>query len=213
MTLFPSPLAESGQTAKRKALGNIDPAGLTRIFTGVAYILYGLALGPHWNVHPPLSTFFGFLIVLLVIVAIPYSGEKFLDWLKGKIVYPRTGYVLVDGPIGVPAEPSLFRTLTFALVFFSIAAGLFLFMFQSTKWIFLFAGGLAVANSYGSASRNWLRLLAILGLTATVVLLNIGFAERFGIFLGGLGAVKIMDGAATLFLYVRRNPVARMPQE
>lgn len=213
MTLFPSPLASTTARAKRKAFAQTDSDGLTRIFTGAAYVLYGLALGPHWNVHPPLSTFWGLFIVLLMLVAVPYCGEKFLAWLKAKVVYPRTGYVAVNGPTESPAEPSFSRTLVFALVFLSIAAGLFLFLFESTKWIFLFAGGRALANSYRSAQGNWIRLLAILSLTAIVVLLNVSFAARFGVFLDGLGAVKIVDGAAALVLYLRRNPLARMPQE
>jgi hypothetical protein len=43
--------------------------------------------------------------------------------------------------------------------------------------------------------------------------LNASFAARFGVFLDGLGAVKIVDGAVALVLYLRRNPLARMPQE
>jgi hypothetical protein len=213
MTLFPSTLASATEGAKRKAFEQADSDGLTRIFTGAAYVLYGLALGPHWTVHPPLSTIWGVFIVLLTVAAIPYTVEKFLVWLKVKVVYPRTGYVSVDGPMEFPAEPSFFHTLVFALVFLSIAAGLFLFLFESTKWIFLFAGGGAVANSYKSAPGNWIRLLAILSLTVIVVLLNVSFAARFGVFLDGLGAVKIVDGAVALVLYLRRNPLARMPQE
>jgi hypothetical protein len=216
ISLFSSSAASAAESAKRRAFENMDPAGLTGIFAGAAYVLYGLVFAPQWKVHPPLSTPMGLLVVLLALVAMPYCGEKLLERLKARIVYRRTGYVAVAGPADLPAQPSFYRTLILVLVFVAVAAGLFLFLFDSNKWIFLFAGGQAIANSYRSAPRNprnWIKLLAILGVAVFAVLLNITFAERFGLFLSGLGTLKIIDGAIALVLYLRRNPVARMSEE
>jgi hypothetical protein len=213
ISLFSSSAASAAESAKRRAFENIDPAGLTRIFAGAAYVLYGLVFALLWKVHPPLSTPKGLLVVLLALVAMPYCGEKLLEWLKARIVYRRKGYVAVAAPAGLPAQPSFYRTFILMVAFVAVAAGLFLFLSDSSKWIFLFAGGQAIANSYRSAPGNWIKLLAILGVTLFAVLLNITFAERFGLFLSGLGTVKIIDGAIAFVLYLRRNPVARMSEE
>jgi hypothetical protein len=160
--------------------------------------------------------------------------RQILDWLKSRITYPRTGYAApppcadyaqssgsevlslrdADANQGKAAQQLYSeRTKHLGLIISLTLVVFLLVLFFRNPWVCSVAGLMMSAAMWIAARREqqltWIALAGfpIMGIALTLFLpLSIAGPERVAWFIAGSGALFFLDGAFTLFRYLRANP-------
>lgn len=198
--------------------------GLFNILGGIGCLLYAASfeIGKERSVLNLVTAACWCLIML--------RRDQILEWLKGRITYPRTGFVpnpykrhegrielRIDDP--APETPPdvrrarrnrTLRTLPGIAV---IGVAMALLVEVKTPWICLVA---AVLTGFAFCSMRQLparqSLIILLGMPfagLAMSVLRVGVPQRADAFMVGAGAVFLIDGTVTLIRYLFRNPVVR----
>lgn len=219
--------------AERRASRYWFDDGLPTILLGTAYLLMAFFLlypreGSSALVEiATLAAVLGYGILIL-------RQRQILDWLKSRITYPRTGYAAPPPCADYPqsscavtlslrdadanqgeASRQLYaeRTKHLGLVVSLTLVVFLLVLFVRNPWICSVAGLMMTAAMWLAARREqqltWFALAGfpIMGIALTLFLpLSIAGPERVAWFIAGSGALFFLDGAFTLFRYLRTNP-------
>lgn len=209
--------------------------GLPQILGGAALALYGASVWYFftWSIW----NFVVGTALLLALIAISLRGEKTLEWLKGRVTYPRTGYAPFPPPpppeydgffppdpitelhINTPnrdTPPDIRRawlswlgTTALACSFPTVCV---LLWDIRTPWICFVAAllidGLFWFVAYREKSFPWIMLFGLPFIGLAMSVLSVERNYRLAELMIGLGILAIFDGAVTLIRYLRRNPVA-----
>lgn len=210
--------------AKRRARNYWDIDGLPALRAGAFIVLWGvfyLSTGIHKSL---------WAIVVLGVWGLSWKKKGIIEWLKGRITYPRTGYVApptaptyfnrdlptIISIIKNPEEPIVGRASTKAIEFTDIPSFLLLVLiFADNYWLIPFNRGLislaclATAILFWRKNRKdppWFEIAgaAIAGLVNAI--LQVSGEERVGIFLLVFGAASMAKGATLLIRYLRQHP-------
>jgi hypothetical protein len=227
--MSPSSLIAADQRASRYWFDD----GLPTILVGTAYLLMSFFLlypregSSTFAAIAAFAAMAGFGILIL-------RQRQILDWLKSRITYPRTGYAAP--PPGADdaqscgatllslrdaaqnqseASRQLYaeRTKHLGLIVSLTLVVFLLVLFFRNPWVCSVAGLLMSAAMWLAARREqqltWFALAGfpIMGIALTLFLpLSITGPERVAWFIAGSGALFFLDGAFTLFRYLRANP-------
>jgi hypothetical protein len=209
--------------AKRRAwiYRNID--GLPALLQGATFILWGL----FWLLVPDLARSGWMLYVLFMALWILLDSDGLLEWLRARITYPRTGYVV---PLEVPPEPR-FITLNLDQRECDLNTGAgtvrkragrkgLAFICILTLWLAalaensgLFLGGIAVVTAlwdWWQRRQNppWLSIATVLLIGLLMNVMPLTRARRAAIILLVLGSSLMFKGATLLVSYIRQHPVS-----
>lgn len=222
--------------AERRARRYWAVDGLPQMFGGAVLALYGASLWYllAWSIW----NFVVGIVLLLAYIAISVRGEKTLEWVKGRVTYPRTGYAPFPAPpppeydgffppdpitelhINTPnrdtpsdirrAWRSWFRT---TVIVGSFSAVWPLLWDIRTPWI-CFVAGLLIDTlfwfvAYREKSFPWITLFGLPFIGLAMSLLAVERNHRLAELMVGLGILAIFEGALTFVRYLLRNPVAR----
>jgi hypothetical protein len=220
-------------TAERRASRYWFDDGLPTILVGTAYLLMSFFLlypregRSTFAEIATVAAILGYSILIL-------RQRQILDWLKSRITYPRTGYAApppcadypqscasevlslrdADGNQG-EASKQLYaeRTKHLGLIISLTLVVFLLVLFFRNPWVCSVAGLMMSAAMWFAARREqqltWVALAGfpIMGIALTLFLpLAIAGPERVAWFIAGSGAIFFLDGAFTLFRYLRANP-------
>jgi hypothetical protein len=225
----PSPLIAADQRASRYWFDD----GLPTILLGAAYLLMAFFLlypGEGRSAFAEIATVAAVLVYGVLIL----RQREILDWLKSRITYPRTGYAAPPRCANYPqscgavtlalrdadvnqgeASRQLYaeRTRHLGLIVSLTLIVFLLVLFFRNPWICSVAGLMMSAAMWLAARREqqltWFALAGfpIMGIALTLFLpLSIAGPERVAWFIAGSGALFFLDGAFTLFRYLRSNP-------
>jgi hypothetical protein len=207
--------------------------GISLLVGGLACLLFGSGMFlSRYGTETPLRIF---LIILCFVLWFPISlrHSQIVEWLKSRITYPRTGYVLppylaenkshplaLAAPLGCedampPGEWQRVRkdrNRRVLLMFALIALPLSAMTYVHNRWI-LFAAGIAMSVALWIGTWNVQRLpwvllpgFPLLGLYMTISAPEFVGVQRFGLFFAGSGALLVLQGALSLFQFLHRNP-------
>jgi hypothetical protein len=204
--------------AKRRARDYWDIDGLPALLAGASTVLLGVlwSTGKH-------QSFWDFLF-LWCAVSVWFDSDKILEWLKGRITYPRTGYVApprddAEGEsdpysmISITNEPPMApeaikkgRASRRAIRLGDFPLFLFVAWVADIGW-------LAASACVAAALMLWHRYeddppwFEIAGAAmAGLVILLVDSPRRLGIVLLVFGAAGMVKGAILLIGYLRRYP-------
>jgi hypothetical protein len=228
-----APLFSAEQRASRYWFDD----GLPTLLTGLACLLMAFfLLYPRTGNSSPVATVVSLAAVVLYGVVLLRQRE-ILDWLKSRITYPRTGYVRpphfaenanppqeltilsLGGANAAQAETAnaLYRDRKrrMGLTMILTMAAVLPMLFFRNPWLCSLAGLLLAAAMWFGARLeqrlSWIVLagLPVLGVTLSLFLPRdrIG-PERAAWFLAGSGVLFVLEGALTLFSYLRQHPRA-----
>jgi hypothetical protein len=213
--------------AKRRARDYWDIDGLPALRAGAVIVLWGV----YW-----LSTGIHRSMLAMVILAgwiLSWKKKGILEWLKGRITYPRTGYVappkvspylkrdqstiisIIKEPIE-PEEPIEGRASRKAIEFTDIPFFLLLALFfADNNWLVSLNGWLISLASLATAilfwwkdkkDPPWFEIAGAAIASLVNALLQATGEKRVGIFLLVFGAASMMKGATLLIRYLLQNP-------
>jgi len=199
--------------AKRRARDYWDIDGLPALLAGATTVLLGVV----WLYTGDRSVwdfllFWAFFSPLL-------KSKKTIEWLKGRITYPRTGYVAPPkatpyskrDPYTIisitkePVAPIDGRASRKAIGILNFPLLLFVLWFADVGWMVCgacLASALLFWREYED-DPPWFEIAgaAIAGL----VILPVDGSRRFGVFLLVFGAAGMVKGATLLISYLRRH--------
>jgi hypothetical protein len=201
--------------AKRRAKDYWNIDGLPALLKGATTVLVGvvcLATNRHWSAWD--------LFWLCFFLSILLEGKKTLEWLKGRITYPRTGYVgppeeapyvrrdpfTIISIIKEPEEPPA-RTSQMAI---GLAYAPFLFLvlwIGDDAWIvalLCFATAIDFWTRFDDPP--WFEITGMILAGLASVILPMDGPHRFAIILLVFGASGMVKGATLLIRYLRGHP-------
>lgn len=209
--------------AKRRARDYWDIDGLPAILLGANTVLLGVLVWLPLDRH---RSWWGVALVFgLFALFFLSESKKTLEWLKGRITYPRTGYVappkadrdskrdpytiisIVKEPEAKePEVPLEGRASRKAIQDFPLLLLLVLWLTNNVWLVFLacLATPLLLWRKHKD-DPPWFEIAgeAIAGL---VILPMDGSTRRFGVFLLVFGAAGMLKGATLLIRYLRQHP-------
>lgn len=201
---------------KRRARDYWDIDGLPALLTGATTVLMGVL----WLCGNPYASFF----VLWFSLPLYSTNRKILEWLKGRITYPRTGYVAPPKEGDPDSTPHPYRMISITKEPVAPivgrasrkAMGILSFPFIGLLWLFADVGWLGFLACLASALLFW-RIykedppwFEIAGsVIAGLIILLMEGPRRFGVFLLVFGAASMVKGATLLIRYVLRHPSPR----
>jgi hypothetical protein len=235
MSNSPSPLF----LAEKRSWSYWFADGLPQLLIGVSALLFGFYFittsAPSANKASTILAFAGLALYLLLLL----RAKQILEWLKGRLTYPRTGYAaspyfasmndlscsasLNLTPVQDPnalaiqeikrARKARDRRLFFTYIFISCSS-VPLFIVRG-PWICVPIGiVMGLILWLGTRADRSVSSLVILGFPLVgfyVGALQIAPGVRFGYFALGAGFLFILAGLLSLLLYLRRNPVSNAP--
>jgi hypothetical protein len=196
--------------AKRRARDYWDIDGLPALLAGATTVLLGV-----------LWLYTGQSVVIFLILCLILDSRKILEWLKGRITYPRTGYVAPpkeDDPdsrrdpynivsiVKEPVAPIVGRASRKAIGILNFPLLFFVLLFANFGWI-VFLTCLAAALLFWRRYKEdppWFEIAG--SVIAGLVILPVDGPRRFGIFLLVFGATGMVKGAILLIRYVLHHP-------
>jgi hypothetical protein len=214
--------------------------GLPQLLIGVSALLFGfyfIASGsPSASTAASILSLVAFLIYLLLTV----RAAQILEWLKERITYPRTGYAaspyfaagnnlscapaLHLTPVQDANAPAIAeikraresRNRRLSLTYLLLGATSLAIWFVNISWICtLTALVMAIILWLGTRTDKSISFLVVLGFPIVgfyVDTLKVAPHFRVGYFILGVGFLFLLEGAISLLLYLRRNPVPSTPQ-
>jgi len=235
------PPASPAFSARQRALHYWFADGFSTLVAGLGCLLFALSMFyGHNRRFTPVSILVA-LLLLFAYVAITLRRREIVEWLKSRITYPRTGFALPpslpeesatyanltvlalqEGESKRLAETGKIyadrkrRTLLMAA---AVSLAMFSLMLVQQAWICAAAGVLmSVGLWIGTLKEQPLSWLILAGFPlvglgmALLVAHHVGGADRGARFLARTGALFFLDGALTLFRYLRRNPMPKPTQ-
>jgi len=232
----PSPVL----SARQRALHYWFADGFSTLVAGFAcllfafYVFYG-----HNRRFTPLSILAA-LFLLFAYLAITLRQREIVEWLKSRITYPRTGFALPPSLPEESATYANLTVLALhegeskrlveagkiyadrkrrmLLVAAAVSLAMFSLMLVRQPWICAAAGVLMSVGLWVGTRKeqplSWLILAGfpLVGLGLAFVAEHVVDADRGACFLASTGALFFLDGALTLFRYLRRNPMPKPTQ-
>lgn len=215
--------------------------GLPTLVAGVGCLLLAVCLGyDHTNDSSPFTMALA-LVGLFLYGAVLLFQSQIIEWLKIRITYPRTGYTNppyfadeTSKPVNILAlsmqradtklaadierlRKDRTQRLLLACVVVALAAAAM--MFIQNRWICAVAGVvLALAVWIWGRKDQHFSWVVLGGFPFMGFILAIFFADhipglqRVIYFLGAAGVIFILDGALSLFRYLRQNPLPRQTE-
>jgi len=151
------------------------------------------------------------LLSILVIVSAGFLVSRILRFLKGRITYPRTGYVAFKKKKPSPKRRA--ATMIVAGIIGAAMAALyglspsFKSLFPALNGLLLAVAVLLIAHKVGLVRFYILAAAsALIGIAVTAA--GIGDMKGFSLTFGLFGAAVTLSGLATLIIYLRKSPRA-----
>ena len=217
--------------AERRSWAYWYADGLPHLVSGVGILLVavlGLAPGD-WQRVPWILPIF--VIVLIGYAALLLRMRSVLDWLKARLVWPRTGYAAApfftepdatrepvvltllasDADRQRTVRARQFRWLM-TLVYLGLGTLVALtLLYVQTRWAcaaagVILSGGVRLLGKYDE-SFSWAILIGMPLVGLWMVNLRVEPRQRLGWFFLGAGLLLTLEGAVTLARFLRRNPV------
>lgn len=198
--------------AKRRARNYWDIDGLPAFMAGATPFLLGV-----FSLYTGKNSVWDILWVWFVL-SLWFDSKDIVEWLKGRITYPRTGYVAppeaapehdpytIISVIKEPVAPIVGRASRRAIGILNFPLLLFVLLFDDYGWIVCLAC-LASALIFWYRNQDdppWFEIAgsAIAGL----VILPVDSHRTFGVFLLVFGATGMVKGATLFISYLRQHP-------
>jgi len=225
-------------SARQRALRYWFADGFSTLLAGFACLLFAFCMFYiHNRRFTPLLILVA-LLLLCAYVGLTLRQRDVVEWLKSRFTYPRTGFALppnLPEEASVYADLTVLaleeggskrlvdagkiyadrkqRMLVMAAL---VSLAMFSLMSLRQPWICVPAGVLMSVGLWIGTRKeqplSWLLLAGfpLVGIGMAVFVANhVAGSDRGAYFLASMGALFFLDGALTLFRYLRRNPVPK----